>query len=188
MARRNDDKTSLSRYIALILRHQPEKAGITLDHHGWAKVSELISGINRTRKIDIETLRNIVETDRKGRYSFSEDGEFIRANQGHSVEVDVELEEREPPEILYHGTCKASVQSINSQGLLPMTRLYVHLSNDIDTAILTGRRKGDHRSPVVFMVKAGEMFRDGQKFFVSVNEVWLTKRVPPQYLELEEKS
>ena len=83
-----EKNSSLSRYISLILRHQPEVAGVTLDSHGWAKVTDLIAGINRTRHIDIETLREIVATDSKGRYSFSDDGEFIRANQGHSVDVD----------------------------------------------------------------------------------------------------
>ena len=179
---------SLSRFISLILRHQPEIAGITLDVHGWAKVTDLIEGINKTRPIDIETLREIVAADKKGRYSFSEDGEFIRANQGHSVEVDVELEEREPPEILYHGTCADSVPSINAQGLLPMTRLYVHLSKDYGTAMMTGRRKGDHKHPFVYAVKAGEMFRDGHKFFISANGVWQVKTVPPQYLEEQRQS
>lgn len=175
--------SSLSRYISLILRHHPEAAGITLDSHGWAKVTDLIDGINKTRRIDIEALRNIVANDRKGRYSFSDDGELIRANQGHSVDVDVGLEERQPPEILYHGTCTDSVPSINAQGLLPMTRLYVHLSADFHTALTTGRRKGDHKHPFVFRVKAGEMFRDGHKFFLSANGVWQVKHVPPQYLE-----
>ena len=178
-----EKNSSLSRYISLILRHQPEVAGITLDAHGWAKVTDLIAGINRTRHIDVEALREIVATDSKGRYSFSDDGEFIRANQGHSVDVDVELEELEPPEFLYHGTSIDTVSIINSEGLRPMTRLYVHLSADVNTAIKTGRRKGDHKHPFVYTVKSGEMFRDGHKFYRSVNGVWLTKSVPPQYLE-----
>ena len=181
MARKHD--SSLSRYIALILRHQPELAGITIDSHGWAKVTDLIDGINKTRPLDLETLRGIVADDRKGRYSFSDDGEYIRANQGHSIPVDVGLTEQEPPETLYHGTCADSVPSIKEKGLLPMTRLYVHLSKDFHTALITGRRKGDHRHPFVFRVNAGEMFRDGHKFFLSANGVWQVKRVPPQYLE-----
>ncbi|MBQ3455602.1 MAG: RNA 2'-phosphotransferase [Synergistaceae bacterium] len=175
--------SSLSRLLSKILRHEPEIAGITLDSHGWAKVSELIEGVNKIRPIDIETLKEIVATDRKGRYSLSEDGEFIRANQGHSVEVDVELEEREPPELLYHGTSQENARIITTEGLKPMTRLYVHLSKDYPTAVSTGRRKGDHKHPFVFTVKAGEMFRDGHKFFISANEVWQVKFVPPQYLE-----
>ena len=176
--------SSLSRFIAKILRHEPEIIGITLDSHGWAKVSDLISGIAKTsRQIDIDILREIVATDRKGRYSFSDDGEFIRANQGHSLNVDAELEEREPPEILYHGTSQDTVPIINAEGLKPMTRLYVHLSKDYNTAIQTGKRKGDHKHPFVYIVKAGEMFRDGHKFFISANGVWQVKFVPPKYLE-----
>ena len=173
--------SSLSRFIAKILRHEPEIIGITLDSHGWAKVSDLISGIAKTsRRIDIEILREIVATDKKGRYSFSDDGEFIRANQGHSVEVDADLEEREPPELLYHGTSQDTVPIINAEGLKPMTRLYVHLSKDYDTAMKTGKRKG---KPYVFRVKAGKMFRDGHKFLISSNGVWQVKFVPPEYLE-----
>lgn len=173
---------SLSRFIAKILRHEPEIIGITLDSHGWAKVSELIEGVKKTRPIDIDILKEIVATDRKGRYSFSDDGEFIRANQGHSLDVDADLEEREPPELLYHGTSQDTVPIINAEGLKPMTRLYVHLSKDYSTAIQTGKRKG---KPFVFRVKAGEMFRDGHKFFISSNGVWQVKFVPPQYLEEE---
>lgn len=184
MSREKDRNSSLSRYISLILRHHPEIAGITLDSHGWADVHELIEGINRTRKIDAETLANIVATDSKGRYSFSEDGTKIRANQGHSVKVDVELEEKEPPEILWHGTGERFTRSIEAEGLRPMTRLYVHLSGDYDTAMKTGRR---HGKPIVYTVKAGLMHREGHKFFRSVNGVWLTKEVPPQYLERSEK-
>lgn len=180
--------SSLSRFIAKILRHEPEIIGITLDSHGWAKVSELIEGVRKTRPIDIDILREIVATDRKGRYSFSDDGEFIRANQGHSLNVDADLEEREPPEILYHGTSQDTVPIINAEGLKPMTRLYVHLSKDYATAIQTGKRKGDHRHPYVYAVKAGEMFRDGHKFYISANGVWQVKFVPPQYLEEESKN
>lgn len=177
--------SSLSRFIAKILRHEPEIIGITLDSHGWAKVSELIEGVRKTRPLDIETLREIVATDRKGRYSFSDDGEFIRANQGHSLNVDADLEEREPPELLYHGTSQDTVSKINTEGLKPMTRLYVHLSKDYNTAMKTGMRKG---KPFVFRVKAGEMFRDGHKFCISTNGVWQVKFVPPQYLEEESKN
>ena len=128
------DKNALSRYISLILRHHPEAAGIELDEHGWANVDELIAGINKTRKIDFSMLEAIVAEDKKGRYSFSDDKKLIRANQGHSVNVDVELEELEPPEILYHGTGEKFTAKIDAEGLKHGTRLYVHLSGDIDTA------------------------------------------------------
>lgn len=174
---------SLSKFISLVLRHHPEIAGITLDSHGWANVNELIDGVNRARMLDIDILREIVATDEKGRYSFNEDGTKIRTNQGHSVDVDVELQELEPPEILYHGTCIEATASINAEGLKPMTRLYVHLWEDYGPAMKNGRRKGDHKHPIVYRVKAGEMFRDGHKFYRSVNGVWQSKFIPPQYLE-----
>lgn len=172
---------SLSKYISLILRHHPEVADVTLDSHGWAKVTDLIAGISRTRDISMARLEEIVATDKKGRYSFSEDKEYIRANQGHSINVDVELEELEPPEILYHGTCEKFMKSIEAEGLNSGTRLYVHLSLDYDTAVKVGRR---HGKPVVYVVKSGEMFREGYKFFRSVNGVWLTKEVPVKYLQV----
>lgn len=173
------DNTSLSRYISLILRHHPEAAGINLDSHGWANVEELIDGINKTRKFDLPTLEQIVATDKKGRYSFSEDKKFIRANQGHSVKVDVELDELEPPEILYHGTGKKFTAKIDSEGLKPEGRLYVHLSIDYETAEKVGSR---HGKPVIYAVSSGKMFREGYKFFKSVNGVWLTEKVPVEFL------
>ncbi len=125
--------TEASKFMSLILRHKPEAIGIRLDEHGWAKVDELIAGIAKTRKFNMEMLEEIVRTDEKQRYSFSEDKKRIRANQGHSVPVDVELEEAEPPEELWHGTGEKYESSIDAQGLIPKSRLYVHLSK-------TGRR------------------------------------------------
>ncbi len=173
------NQKSTSKYISLILRHHPEVIGIQLDEHGWADVSELINGINKTRPFDMAQLEKIVAEDEKQRYSFNEDKTLIRANQGHSIPVDVELEKRVPPEYLWHGTGEKSVDSIKEQGLLPMSRLYVHLSPDYDTALKVGSR---HGSPFVFKVAAKEMNDDGYDFYLSVNGVWLTKTVPPKYL------
>ncbi len=171
-----------SKYISLILRHKPETIGITLDEHGWANVSELIEGVSKTHHLDMETLERIVAEDEKQRYSFNEDKTLIRANQGHSIPVDVELEEVKPPEVLYHGTGEKYVVSIDEQGLIPKSRLYVHLSSDTDTARKVGIR---HGKPVIYKVKSGEMHRAGIKFYRSVNGVWLTKTVPVQYLSKE---
>lgn len=170
----------LSKFINLILRHKPEVIGISLDDHGWANVDELLAGIRRTRPIDTEMLEEIVRTDEKQRYTFNEDHARIRANQGHSIQVDVELEEKEPPEYLFHGTGRKYVESIDQTGLIPKSRLYVHLSGDQETAIKVGKRHGE---PIVYQVAAGAMARDGHKFWRSANDVWLTKRVPPVYLE-----
>ena len=171
--------TEISRYLSLILRHHPETIGITLDEHGWADVDELIAGISRTRPFTKEMLEESVRTDEKMRYSFSEDKSLIRANQGHSVPVDVELAESIPPAVLYHGTAQKYVSSIDRIGLIPKSRLYVHLSCDLDTAVKVGKR---HGKVVVYRVDTAGMARDGYKFYQSANHVWLTKEVPAKYL------
>ena len=172
--------TDLSRYISLILRHKPEVIGITLDEHGWADVEQLIQGIRKTKDFDMEMLEKIVETDNKKRYSFNEDKTKIRANQGHSIQVDVELEKRTPPEILWHGTAEKYVPAIEQQGLISKSRLYVHLSEDIETAGNVGNR---HGKLVMYKVFSKKMERDGYEFYLSKNGVWLTKKVPVKYLE-----
>ena len=170
---------STNRFISLILRHKPEVIGITLDEHGWANVEELIAGVNQTRLLDRAGLEEIVRTDEKQRYAFNADKTKIRANQGHSVPVDVELEAVTPPEILYHGTGEKYVESIEAQGLIPKTRLYVHLSGDYETAFQVGSR---HGRPRIYQVHSGQMAADGFTFYRSVNGVWLTKTVPLRYL------
>ena len=172
---------TLSKFLSLILRHKPETIGIKLDKHGWANVDELISNMWKYKQkyIDRGILEHIVKTDKKQRYSFNEDKTMIRANQGHSIKVDVELEEKEPPEILYHGTATKFVEGIEKEGLKHQSRLYVHLSKDVDTATKVGLRHGEL---VIYEVKAKEMFNDGFKFFISANGVWLTDHVPIKYL------
>lgn len=172
----------VSKYIALILRHKPETIGITLDEHGWANVDELVQGINRSQyRITTEDLEEIVRTDDKQRYSFNDDKTLIRANQGHSIPVDVELEEMTPPNVLYHGTGEKYCASIEAQGLIPKSRLYVHLSADYDTAIKVGKR---HGKAVVYIIDAARMHTEGYSFYRSVNGVWLTKAVPYKYIKI----
>lgn len=176
----NVDLIKTSRFISLILRHKPETIGITLDEHGWANVEELIAGISKTQYIDMAMLEKIVATDNKQRYSFNEDKTLIRANQGHSIPVDVELPKKEPPAILYHGTGEKYVKSIDEQGLIPKNRLYVHLSGDEATAKSVGSR---HGKPVIYEIYTGEMHSAGYVFYQSVNGVWLTKNVPVKYMK-----
>lgn len=176
--------TETSRYLSLILRHKPQVIGITLDEHGWADVEQLIEGIQKTQPFDMEILEEIVRTDDKQRYSFNEDKKLIRANQGHSIPVDVELKPAVPPEYLWHGTGQKYTASIDQTGLIPKSRLYVHLSADDKTAVKVGSR---HGKPVVYKVHSGQMAKDGYEFFCSVNGVWLTKQVPVRYLEKIEK-
>ena len=173
-----------SKFMSLILRHKPEAIGISLDEHGWANVDELIAGIAKTQDFNMDILEEIVRDDEKQRYSFNEDKTLIRANQGHSISVDVELDVVEPPAELWHGTGEKYVASIDEQGLIPKSRIYVHLSKDKDTAVKVGKRHGD---PVLYIVKAGEMYRDGYQFYLSKNGVWLTKQVPVKYLEKNEQ-
>ena len=181
---KDKEKVSLGKFISMILRHRPEVIGITLDEHGWADVGDLISGIRNAGHPDLclSDLEEIVETNNKQRYSFSADKALIRANQGHSIPVDVELPVVSPPEILWHGTGEKFVPSILQQGILRMNRLYVHLSPDRDTATNVGRR---HGKPVLLRVNARQMEKDGYQFYLSVNGVWLTKEVPVKYFEIE---
>lgn len=170
-----------SRFIACVLRHHPERAGIRLDPHGWADIDALIAGCcAHSHTIDRQILDRIVRLNNKRRFAYSEDGTKIRARQGHSVDVDIELRRVTPPDVLYHGTIDANTASIRAKGLLPMTRLYVHLSRDVETARIVGaRRKG---KVVIYAVDAAKMAEDGFAFFLSENGVWLTKQVPPRYL------
>ena len=175
----------MGRFISFILRHHPETIGIELDEHGWANVEELLFGINNNgRIIDMELLEEIVRTDQKQRYSFNEDKTLIRANQGHSIPVNVELEEMQPPQVLYHGTASRFLDSIMQDGLKPMSRLYVHLSSSIETAKVVGAR---HGAPVILKINTSQMQEDGMKFYLSKNGVWLTNNIPTKYIEIMQK-
>lgn len=170
----------IGKFIALILRHKPETIGITLDEHGWADVNELIHGIQKSYEFDMACLEEIVANDLKQRYSFNEDKTLIRANQGHSILVDVDLKKEMPPQFLYHGTAVKYESAIDEQGLNPKSRLYVHLSKDIDTAKNVGKR---HGKPIVYKILAEKMYTSGYEFFLSQNGIWLTKHVPVEFLE-----
>ena len=176
------DLTEISKFISLILRHKPEVIGIALDEHGWADVEELIKGISKKYPFDLSMLEEIVRTDDKQRYSFNDDKTLIRANQGHSIPVDVELDIVDPPEFLYHGTGEKYVKSIDAIGLRSKSRLYVHLSEDKETAMAVGKR---HGNPVVYRVHSGEMVKYGYRFRRSKNGVWLINQVPLKFLNKE---
>lgn len=177
------EKVKLSKFISLILRHQPDKIGIKLDEYGWANVDELINGINKTGRfhVDMKVIEEIVRKDEKQRYLLSEDKKSIRANQGHSISVNLQLEEKEPPEFLFHGTATRFLDSIYKIGINKGNRLYVHLSKDIETAEKVGER---HGKPVILKIKAQEMYKEGYKFYISVNNVWLTDEVPVKFFEV----
>ena len=173
-------RTQVSKFLSLVLRHKPETIGIVLDREGWVPVDTLLAACRaHGRDISRARLDDIVATNPKRRFAFSADGARIRANQGHSVEVDLRLEEKDPPEVLYHGTVQRFLPSIDAEGLKKGRRHHVHLSADVATARKVGARRG---KPVVLKVDAGRMYQDGYKFFVSANGVWLTDSVPPGYL------
>ena len=158
MEQSNSD-VKLGRFLSLVLRHDPHAAGITLDEHGWADVNELLAGVSRTgRKIDRVTLERIVRENNKQRYSFNRDGTKIRANQGHSLAVDVELKQEIPPARLYHGTAARFLSAIQTGGIQKMKRQHVHLSSDFETAVQVGKR---HGMPAVITIDAAAMARDG---------------------------
>ena len=165
----------ISKFISLVLRHNPGKIDLTLDENGWANVDELLVKTN----IDRATLEQVVAQNDKKRFAFSADGQKIRASQGHSIDVDLALEPVSPPDVLYHGTATRFEESILQKGLIPGSRNHVHLSADQQTAISVGQR---HGKPIVFIVKAKEMAQDGFLFYRSENKVWLTAAVPVKYL------
>lgn len=178
------DLNRASRYLSYLLRHHPETAGITLDAHGWADVDQLLAGMKKHR-ITRAQLEEIVAADQKQRYAFDERRTKIRANQGHSIAVDVELREGEPPARLWHGSAKRFAASIAAQGLRPMNRLYVHLSTDVQTARKVGARHGE---PIVYEIDCAAMRRDAYVFYLSQNGVWLIKQVPYRYMkEVQER-
>lgn len=168
----------ISKFLSLVLRHKPETIGITLDSQGWANVNELLAGMQKQgKKVTVKDLEQIVSEDSKGRYSLK-DGK-IRANQGHSIKVDLELVAKQPPKDLFHGTPEKFVDVILKEGLKPMNRHHVHLSADVDTAQTVGARRG---KPHIFTIKTAQMLADGFEFYQSENGVWLVDNVPPQYL------
>jgi putative RNA 2'-phosphotransferase len=174
------DLVRTSKFLSLVLRHQPEAIGLTLDDNGWADVDELIRLANESGHVLTRTLleRVVAENDKK-RFAFSDDGRRIRASQGHSVAVDLALPPVEPPEVLYHGTATRFLDSIRAGGLHAGSRRHVHLSPDAATATKVGQR---HGKPVVLVVRARAMAAAGHQFFLSANGVWLTERVPAEFL------
>lgn len=173
---REESDTSLSRFLSLVLRHRPAAAFLTLDSHGWAEVDALLAGCRRAGKqIDRERLERIVREDEKGRYAFDADHRRIRARQGHSLAVDLELREETPPPVLYHGTASRFLDGIRAKGITPQSRQFVHLSANLDTARKVGSR---HGKPVVLPIDTGAVIRSGERFYQAENGVWLCKTVP----------
>lgn len=174
----------MSKFLSLILRHKPEEIGLKLDREGYIKVNELIEAVNKSgRELNEDILADIVHKDSKKRYSFNKGYDKIRANQGHSIKVDLGLPQAAPKSKLYHGTVNKSVKSINEKGLLKGSREHVHLSESINDAKEVGKRRG---KPVVYEIDTLKMIKDGYVFYLSENDVWLTSNIPAKYLILKE--
>ncbi|NES83156.1 MAG: RNA 2'-phosphotransferase [Moorea sp. SIO2B7] len=173
----------VSKYLSKHLRHQPDHLGLKLTPGGWVSVDKLLKASAKHKlKISRIELQEVVENNDKKRFSFDSTGKLIRANQGHTVEVDLQLEAIVPPHILYHGTNHHVIDSIIAQGLSKMSRHHVHLSKDIATAKKVGKRRG---RPVIFRIDAANMYQDGYQFYCSDNGVWLVDHVPADYLYME---
>jgi putative RNA 2'-phosphotransferase len=172
---------AISKYLSLVLRHKPGAIGLVLDANGWAAIDDLINRATANgRKIDRKIIEEVVATNDKQRFCISSDGKRIRANQGHSIHVDLGLTPTKPPAFLYHGTAVRFLESIYQTGLHPSGRQYVHLSSDEATAMMVGKR---HGQPAILIVESGIMDSNGHVFYRSENGVWLTKNVPPEYLK-----
>jgi putative RNA 2'-phosphotransferase len=176
-----DRSIKISKFLSLVLRHQPETIGITLSAEGWVPVADLLEAMEaHGLGVNLEELRHVVERNDKQRFSLSADGALIRANQGHSIEVDLGYEPCVPPETLYHGTTERFLPSIRERGLLRGKRHDVHLSEQRETATAVGSRYG---RPIVLKIASERMNKEGHLFFRSANGVWLTEHVPVDYIE-----
>jgi putative RNA 2'-phosphotransferase len=176
----SDRVVRTSKFLSLVLRHRPEKIGISLDDEGWVSVAELLRALAAHGfPLTAAELEEVVRTNDKQRFSFSPDGLLIRASQGHSVRVELGYEPAPPPAVLYHGTASRFLPSIRREGLIKGRRHHVHLSDNRETAHAVGRRYG---VPAVLTVASGLMHTEGHPFFRSANGVWLTAHVPARYL------
>jgi putative RNA 2'-phosphotransferase len=175
-------KTKISKFLSLVLRHKPAEIGLSLDENGWAEVAGLIKkSAAKGRGFTFEELVEVVATNDKKRFGFDAAKTKIRANQGHSIEVEIGFEEKAPPAVLYHGTAERNVASILENGLQKMARHHVHLSAETKTARAVGVRYG---KPAILEIDTGKMLAEGFKFYVSANGVWLVDAVPPEFLKV----
>lgn len=179
------ENKKISKFLSFVLRHKPESIGLILDANGWAETADLLEKMKaNTFEVTAEMLNHIVATNSKQRFSFNETKTKIRASQGHSINVELNLKETTPPQYLYHGTGEKYVTSILLTGLEKRNRQQVHLSKDIETALQVGQR---HGKPKVFIIEAAKMSSEGFLFYLSNNAVWLIDHVPVKYLTLIEK-
>lgn len=178
----SQNRIKTSRFLSLVLRHRPETIGLELDQNGWASVAELVEKVNAhgSHSLTDAYLQEIVSDCDKQRFAFSEDRLRIRANQGHSVQIDLDLKRSPPPELLYHGTVERFLSSIRESGLISKERTHVHLSPNKGTATRVGQRRGE---PIILEIRAQAMHAAGHSFYLSANGVWLTASIPPEFID-----
>lgn len=175
-------RKNISKKMSYALRHRPDALGLTVDEGGWASTDALLRGFEAADwPVTLEQVQEVVELNPKQRFEFSEDGQRIRARQGHSIEVDLGYKPEKPPELLYHGTPERNREVIEREGLRKMNRHHVHLSPDIETAQIVGNRRG---RCVIFKVRAADLAEAGHVFYRTGNDVWLVDEVPPEFLTL----
>lgn len=180
------DTVAISKFLSFVLRHKPGAIGLVLDANGWADIEELIRLANDSgQPLTWDAIAHVVATSDKQRFAFDSSSQKIRANQGHSVNIDLELSPVQPPTVLYHGTATRFLAAIRESGLLKQSRQHVHLSPDEETAVRVGER---HGRPAVLIVRAGEMGSIGHLFYYSKNGVWLTDHVPPNFIDFPESN
>lgn len=175
-----EKENQLSKYVSYILRHNPDEIGVQLNEQGWTDVQNFIEKSQSKYKFDLDDLQQVVKNNNKKRFEFSNDGKNIRAQQGHTVEVDLKLPNVEPPKELYHGTATRFLDSIKKEGLKPMSRHDVHLSFNKTTAEKVGER---HGKVIVLIIDTEKMYQDGFNFQCTANNVWLTQAVPTKYIK-----
>ncbi len=171
--------TKLSKHLSYILRHRPDVIGLELDSQGWATIDDLVEKVTKFNLTN-DLLRVVVETNDKQRYRISDDGKRIKANQGHSIDIDLDLEPVQPPHVLYHGTADRFMDTIKADGLTKQNRHHVHLSESEPVAMTVG---GRHGRPVIIIISARKMYEDGFQFYKTANNVWLVDHVPPEYMD-----
>jgi len=179
---------TISKFVSLVLRHRPDKIGLKIDHNGWADVSELIEKSRKLCDFNLSELQEVVAENEKKRFMFNNDKTLIRASQGHSIDVDLQLKPAIPPDVLYHGTSRRFLTPILKEGLKKMNRNHVHLSSNVETAISVGSRHDRRYTGVIILViDVKGMLRAGHVFYRSDNGVWLTDNVPAEYLKLKKE-
>ncbi len=181
---KKEEQVKISKFLCLVLRHRPGLIGVSLDRNGWADTAGLLEKMRRKgHELSMEELKEVVLHNDKKRFAFSADGARIRASQGHTIEVDLELEEKTPPAVLYHGTSEKYLASILEEGIGKGERHHVHLSTDTVTALQVGSR---HGNPVVLSIRSLEMYESGFRFYISENHIWLTDHVAPEFIDQQD--